>query len=46
VILGAAVLGESITAATIGGFALVLTGCWLATRPGAVAVREIATAVP
>jgi drug/metabolite transporter (DMT)-like permease len=46
VILGAVVLGESVTAATIGGFALVLTGCWLATRPGAVPAPEIATAVP
>jgi drug/metabolite transporter (DMT)-like permease len=30
--LGALVLDERITAATIGGFALVVTGCWLATR--------------
>jgi drug/metabolite transporter (DMT)-like permease len=34
VVLGAVVLDESITAATIGGFVLVLTGCWLATRAG------------
>jgi drug/metabolite transporter (DMT)-like permease len=33
VVLGAIVLGEHITAATIGGFVLVLTGCFLATRP-------------
>jgi drug/metabolite transporter (DMT)-like permease len=32
VIVGALVLDESITAATIGGFVLVLAGCWLATR--------------
>jgi drug/metabolite transporter (DMT)-like permease len=44
VVLGAVVLGESITGATIGGFVLVLTGCWLATRPGAAVVAEIATA--
>jgi drug/metabolite transporter (DMT)-like permease len=33
VILGAVVLDEKITLATIGGFALVLGGCALATRP-------------
>ncbi len=32
VIVGAIVLDEEITAVTVGGFALVLTGCWLATR--------------
>ena len=32
VVLGAVVLDERITAATIAGFALVLAGCWLATR--------------
>ena len=32
VVLGALVLDESITFATIGGFVLVITGCWLATR--------------
>jgi drug/metabolite transporter (DMT)-like permease len=37
VILGAVVLGEDITAATVGGFVLVITGCVLATRPGRVA---------
>jgi drug/metabolite transporter (DMT)-like permease len=43
VVLGAVVLDESITAATIGGFVLVLTGCWLATRAGATAaVPEVA----
>jgi drug/metabolite transporter (DMT)-like permease len=33
VILGAVVLDERITAATLGGFVLVLGGCFLATRP-------------
>ena len=33
VVLGAVFLDEKITAATIGGFVLVLAGCWLATRP-------------
>ncbi len=40
--LGAIVLDETITAATIGGFVLVLTGCFLATRPGASTVEEVA----
>jgi drug/metabolite transporter (DMT)-like permease len=31
--LGALFLDEAITVATIGGFVLVLSGCWLATRP-------------
>jgi drug/metabolite transporter (DMT)-like permease len=46
VVLGAIVLDEKITAATLGGFVLVLAGCFLATRPGAVSAREIAAAVP
>jgi drug/metabolite transporter (DMT)-like permease len=33
IILGAVFLDESITVATLGGFVLVLAGCWLATRP-------------
>jgi drug/metabolite transporter (DMT)-like permease len=33
VVLGAVFLDEKITAATVGGFILVLAGCWLATRP-------------
>ena len=33
VVLGALLLHERITAATIAGFALVLGGCWFATRP-------------
>jgi len=36
VALGAIFLDEAITLATLGGFVLVLTGCWFATRnPGA-----------
>jgi drug/metabolite transporter (DMT)-like permease len=46
VVLGAIVLDEKITAATLGGFVLVLTGCFLATRPGEVPARDIAAAVP
>jgi drug/metabolite transporter (DMT)-like permease len=47
VVLGAIVLDEEITAATIGGFVLVLTGCFLATRPGGVKAPEVAaTATP
>jgi drug/metabolite transporter (DMT)-like permease len=47
VVLGAVFLHESITGATVGGFVLVLTGCWLATRAGAaVPVAEVATAAP
>ena len=39
--LGAVFLDEIITAATVAGFALVLSGCWLATRPApSVAVDE------
>ncbi len=32
IVLGALVLDERITAATVAGFVLVLGGCWLATR--------------
>ncbi len=48
VVLGAVVLDEEITGATVGGFVLVLTGCFLATRPGqGAAVEEVAvTAAP
>jgi len=47
VLLGAVVLDERITAATIGGFVLVLTGCFLATRPGIAQPIEVAaTAAP
>ena len=40
VIVGAAFLDEQITAATIGGFVLVLAGCWLATAGRAEVVPE------
>jgi drug/metabolite transporter (DMT)-like permease len=33
VVLGVAVLGESLGAATAAGFALILLGSWMATRP-------------
>jgi drug/metabolite transporter (DMT)-like permease len=33
VVLGAVFLDETITGATIAGFVLVVSGCWLATRP-------------
>jgi drug/metabolite transporter (DMT)-like permease len=33
IVVGAIVLDEEITAATLVGFALVLAGCWLSTRP-------------
>jgi drug/metabolite transporter (DMT)-like permease len=32
VVVGAVVLDEEITVSTLVGFALVLAGCWLATR--------------
>jgi drug/metabolite transporter (DMT)-like permease len=41
IILGAAVLDEKITAATVAGFFLVLGGCWLATRPDRVTERLV-----
>ncbi len=40
VLLGALVLDEEITVATIGGFVLVLTGCWLATRGSRASTLE------
>jgi drug/metabolite transporter (DMT)-like permease len=40
VAVGAIFLDEEITGATIGGFALVLAGCWLATRQGPDVVPE------
>ncbi|MEU4426958.1 DMT family transporter [Actinoplanes sp. NPDC024001] len=33
VLLGVALLNESIEVATIAGFALIVAGCWLSTRP-------------
>ncbi|HEU4841100.1 MAG TPA: EamA family transporter, partial [Ilumatobacteraceae bacterium] len=38
VTVGAVFVGEQITATTVGGFVLVLSGCWLATRQAAVVV--------
>jgi drug/metabolite transporter (DMT)-like permease len=43
VVLGAVVLDEKVTAATIGGFVLVLTGCFFATRPGSPVTEEVVT---
>jgi drug/metabolite transporter (DMT)-like permease len=40
IVLGAVILDEEITAATVAGFFLVLGGCWLATRPSRAAVLE------
>jgi drug/metabolite transporter (DMT)-like permease len=39
---GVALLGEPFTAGTAAGFVLILAGSWLATGPGARAVREAA----
>jgi drug/metabolite transporter (DMT)-like permease len=33
VALGALLLDEKVTLATLAGFVLVMSGCWLATRP-------------
>jgi drug/metabolite transporter (DMT)-like permease len=43
VVVGAIVLGEQITVATLVGFVLILAGCWLATshRPDETATPEI-----
>ena len=40
VIVGALVLDEQITIATVGGFALVLVGCWLSTRTPAATTAD------
>ena len=40
IVLGAIVLDERITGATLVGFVLVLGGCWLATRPTTQLVLE------
>jgi len=40
VAVGAVFLDESITVATLGGFALVLAGCWLATRLSPAVVAD------
>jgi drug/metabolite transporter (DMT)-like permease len=46
VAVGAIFLDEEITATTLGGFALVLAGCWLATRRGPEVVPEAPVVVP
>jgi drug/metabolite transporter (DMT)-like permease len=43
VAFGAVLLDEAVTVATLVGFVLVMTGCWLATRPAPVVVRESPT---
>ncbi len=45
VIVGAIVLDEEITVATLVGFVLILAGCWLATshRPGEIVTPAMAT---
>ena len=40
VVVGAIVLDEQITAATVAGFALVLAGCWLSTRHAPEVIAE------
>ena len=44
VLLGVVLLNEPIGWATIAGFALVVTGCWLSTRPARVRDRELVAA--
>ena len=44
VVLGVAILHEPVTLATLAGFALILTGCWLSTRSSRVA--DLVSAVP
>ncbi len=41
VTLGALLLDEKVTLATLVGFVLVMTGCWLATRPSPAATRPV-----
>ena len=45
IVLGATVLDEKITAATVAGFFLVLGGCWLATRRDRVPAAELARVI-
>jgi len=45
VVVGALVLDEQVTAATIGGFVLILAGCWLATRHEAEVIAEVPVVV-
>ena len=44
-VVGAVFLDEQITTATIGGFVLVLAGCWLATRHEAEVIAEVPVVV-
>jgi drug/metabolite transporter (DMT)-like permease len=39
VLLGVALLNEEISVATSAGFALIVTGCWLSTRPAPAPTR-------
>ncbi len=45
VVVGAVVLDEAVTAATLIGFVLVLAGCWLATRHGSEVIPDAPTVV-
>jgi drug/metabolite transporter (DMT)-like permease len=45
VVVGAVFLDEEITTATIGGFVLVLAGCWLATRNEAEVIADVPVVV-
>lgn len=40
-LLGVVLLNEEIGAATIAGFALIVAGCWLSTRPARVPAGEL-----
>lgn len=44
-LLGVALLDEQLTPATLGGFVLVLAGCWLATRQPRMTTSDRAIAV-
>jgi drug/metabolite transporter (DMT)-like permease len=46
VALGALFLDEPFTVAIVAGFVLVISGCWLATRPTADTASETASDVP
>ena len=39
VLLGVVLLNEEVGPATVAGFALIVTGCWLSTRPAPARVR-------
>ncbi|MEU4562340.1 DMT family transporter [Actinoplanes sp. NPDC023936] len=40
-LLGVVLLNEEIGAATVAGFALIVIGCWLSTRPARVPARDL-----